>query len=109
MGAFYCGIVVEREWWERWDRFGWRWRMRAVNEALGLAFQRPFHVWGTATANFSVTLGLALISFITVHLSGIIQQVRIKMDPSLAPHHSGHDHAPPHGHGQMLGMQGIED
>ena len=67
------------------------------------------HFWGTATANLSVTAGLAVIAFIIVHLSGIIQQIRVKMDPSLAPHHGGHDHAEPHGHGQMHGMEGIED
>jgi len=84
--------------------------MIPVNEMLGLATAgRVEHVWGTATANFSVTGALAIIAFITVHLSGIIQQVRIKMDPSLAPHHKGTDHAQPHGHGQMHGMEGIED
>ncbi len=67
------------------------------------------HYWGTATANLSVTLGLAVVAFITVHVSGVIQQVRIKMDPSLAPHHHGDDHSQPHGHGQMHGMEGIED
>jgi F0F1-type ATP synthase membrane subunit a len=67
------------------------------------------HLWGTATANFSVTGGLAIMAFVTVHMSGIIQQIRIKMDPSLAPHHAGNDHAQPHGHGQMHGSEGIED
>jgi F-type H+-transporting ATPase subunit a len=70
---------------------------------------KPQHFWGTATANFSVTGGLAILSFITVHLSGIIQQVRVKMDPSLAPHHHGHDHTQPHGHGQWHGMEGVGD
>jgi F0F1-type ATP synthase membrane subunit a len=81
-----------------------------VAEILELASKGKIeHAWGTATANFSVTAGLALVAFITVHLSGIIQQVRVKMDPSLAPHHSGHDHAQPHGHGQAHGLEGIED
>src|SRR4051812_22911201 len=52
-----------------------------MNEILSLATGKPQHVWGTATANFSVTGGLAIISFIIVHLSGITQQIRIKMDP----------------------------
>jgi F0F1-type ATP synthase membrane subunit a len=68
-----------------------------------------YHFWGTATANFSMTGGLAIVAFFAVHISGIIQQVRIKMDPSLAPHHHGNDHAPPHGHGQSFGLEGIED
>jgi F0F1-type ATP synthase membrane subunit a len=84
--------------------------MIPVGETLELISKgRLQHLWGTATANLSITAGLAVIAFVTVHISGIIQQVRIKMDPSLAPHHSGEDHAPPHGHGQMLGSEGIED
>jgi F0F1-type ATP synthase membrane subunit a len=67
------------------------------------------HAWGTATANFMVTAGLAIIAFITIHVAGITQAIRIKMDPSLAPHHHGNDHAQPHGHGEMHGMSGIED
>ena len=67
------------------------------------------HAWGTATANLMVTAGLAVVAFFAIHISGIIQAVRIKMDPSLAPHHHGTDHAQPHGHGEMHGMEGIED
>jgi hypothetical protein len=52
---------------------------------------------------------LAILAFVTVHLSGIVQQIRVKMDPSLAPHHAGHDHAQPHGHGQMHGSEGPHD
>jgi hypothetical protein len=44
-----------------------------------------------------------------VHLSGLIQQVRVQMDPSLAPHHSGNDHTQFHGHGQQHGMEGYGD
>jgi F0F1-type ATP synthase membrane subunit a len=80
-----------------------------VNEIVGLTLHRRVHIWGTATANFSVTGGLALLAIIVVHLSGITQAIRIKMDPSLAPHHQGSDHAQPHGHGEMHGMEGIED
>lgn len=77
---------------------------------LGLSGQQRLEqMWGTATANFSVTGALAIVAFITVQASGIIQAVRIKMDPSLAPHHHGKDHAQPHGHGQMHGAEGIED
>ena len=72
------------------------------------AFQAA-HFWGTATANFSITGGLAIVAFIIIHVSGIIQQIRIKMDPSLAPHHAGHDYATPHGHGQGEGIQGEQD
>jgi F0F1-type ATP synthase membrane subunit a len=81
-----------------------------VNEIIGIARGgKEAHIWGTATANIAVTGALAIVAFITVHVSGIIQAVRIKMDPSLAPHHSGNDHSQPHGHGQMHGMEGIED
>jgi F0F1-type ATP synthase membrane subunit a len=80
-----------------------------VNDIVGLITGKEAHFWGTATANFSITGGLAVLAFVTVHCSGIIQAVRVKMDPSLAPHHQGTDHAPPHGHGEMLGSQGIED
>ena len=84
--------------------------MIPLNEVLKLASgNKAPDLWGTATANIMVTAGLAIIAFITVHVSGIIQQVRIQMDPSLAPHHSGNDHAQPHGHGQMHGMEGIQD
>ena len=84
--------------------------MIPVGEVVELASGgRLEHMWATATAHASVTLGLALVAFITIHLSGITQQVRIKMDPSLAPHHHGTDHHAPHGHGEMHGMQGIED
>jgi F0F1-type ATP synthase membrane subunit a len=81
-----------------------------IGEAITLGTHgRLEHAWGTATSGISVTAALAIVAFITVHLSGIIQQVRIKMDPSLAPHHHGEDHAQPRGHGQMVGSEGIED
>jgi F0F1-type ATP synthase membrane subunit a len=80
-----------------------------VNDIATVITGRPQHFWGTATANFSITGGLAIVAFITVHLSGIIQQVRVKMDPSLAPHHHGNDHTQPHGHGQWHGMEGVGD
>jgi len=69
----------------------------------------PVHFWGTATANFSMTGGLAVVAFITVHASGLLQAIRVKMDPSLAPHHHGTDHTEPHGHGQWHGMEGVGD
>jgi F0F1-type ATP synthase membrane subunit a len=56
-----------------------------------------------------VTAGLAIVAFFMIHIAGITQAIRIKMDPSLAPHHHGTDHAAPHGHGEMHGMEGIED
>ncbi len=81
-----------------------------VDDVLELATGGKIkHIWGTATANLMVTAGLAIVAFITVHLSGLIQAVRVKMDPSLAPHHGGSDHAQPHGHGQQFGLEGIED
>ena len=84
--------------------------MLPINEVLELSTAGQIkHFWGTATANLSVTGAMALVTFFAVHLSGIIQQVRVKMDPSLAPHHTGTDHAQPHGHGEMHGMEGIED
>jgi F-type H+-transporting ATPase subunit a len=70
------------------------------------------HFWGTATANFSVTAGLAVIAFFAIHLAGIFQQIRIKMNPALDPHHhqagahGAGDHAEEgglgHSHGQAL-------
>ncbi len=80
-----------------------------VNEVLTLILHREVHIWGTSTANLMTTAGLAVVAFITIHISGVVQAVRIKMDPSLAPHHHGTDHAQPHGHGEMMGMEGIED
>ena len=74
-----------------------------------LTHGRSQHVWGTATGNLMVTAGLAIIAFFMIHVAGITQAIRIKMDPSLAPHHGGTDHADPHGHGEMHGMEGIED
>jgi hypothetical protein len=53
----------------------------------------PTHIWGTATANFSVTGGLAIAAFCAIHLSGIVQQIRIKMDPRLDPHHRSDAHS----------------
>jgi F0F1-type ATP synthase membrane subunit a len=67
------------------------------------------HIGGTATANINVTAALALITFVVIHISGIWQQIRIQMDPSLAPHHSGPDHQPPHGHGGTFGAEGLEN
>ncbi|MGN6370519.1 MAG: F0F1 ATP synthase subunit A [Phycisphaerae bacterium] len=74
-----------------------------------LTHGRLQHVWGTATGNLMVTAGLAIVAFVMIHVAGITQAIRIKMDPSLAPHHHGSDHAQPHGHGEMHGMEGIED
>ena len=65
------------------------------------------HLWGTATGGLMITAALAIVAFLTIHLSGIVQQVRIQMDPSLDPHHAGHDHTDPHGHGQWHGMEGV--
>jgi F0F1-type ATP synthase membrane subunit a len=83
--------------------------MIPVNEIGTIITGHEVHLWGTATANLMVTLALAVIAFIIIHISGITQAVRIKMDPSLAPHHHGNDHAQPHGHGPMHGAEGIED
>jgi len=73
--------------------------MIPMNEILGLARRRPVELWGAATANISVTLGLALIAFVAIHVSGVIQAIRIKMNPNLDTHHH-HDTA--HSHGQPL-------
>jgi F0F1-type ATP synthase membrane subunit a len=69
----------------------------------------PVHVWGTATANITVTASLALVAFVVVHLSGVIQAVRVKMDPSLAPHHTGNDHAEQQNKGQPHGIEDERD
>ena len=66
-------------------------------------------IGGTATGNIAVTIALALVAFVMYHTSGVIQQVRIQMDPSLAPHHTGPDHTPPHGHGGTFGAEGQEN
>jgi F-type H+-transporting ATPase subunit a len=62
------------------------------------------HIWGTATANFSVTGGMAILAFCAIHVSGIIQQIRIKMNPSLDPHHQSDEHLQraDHAHGDPL-------
>jgi len=64
---------------------------------------------GGATGNVNVTAAMAIMAFIMFHVSGITQQIRIKMDPSLDPHHTGHDHLPPHGHGGIVGSEGLEN
>jgi len=48
--------------------------------------------WGATTGNVMVTAALAIIAFFAIHLSGIYQQIRIAIDPSLDPHHHDHDH-----------------
>ena len=84
--------------------------MIPVSEVVELLTHgRVQHVWGTATGNLMVTAGLAIVAFFMIHVAGITQAIRIKMDPSLAPHHGGTDHAQPHGHGEMFGAEGIED
>lgn len=65
-------------------------------------------IGGTATGNIAVTAGLAICAFLAIHLSGIMQQVRMQMDPTLDPHHAGHDHIGPHGHGATIGAVGPE-
>ena len=69
-----------------------------------VAHMQPTEIWGTATANFSVTGGLAIMAFFAIHFSGIFQQIRIKMNPALDPHHrSGeHSHAADDAHGDHL-------
>ena len=56
---------------------------------------------GTATGNINVTAALAVTAFLMFHISGIFQQIRIQMDPTLAPHH-GHGHDEAHGHGAAV-------
>jgi F-type H+-transporting ATPase subunit a len=73
---------------------------------LGLFNGNLMHWGGAATGNMSVTAGLALCAFAAIHVSGIIQNVRVQMDPTLDPHHTGRDHMPPHGHGGTLGATG---
>jgi len=65
---------------------------------------QPTEIWGTATANFSVTGGLAIVAFFAIHISGIYQQIRIKMNPALDPHHRGdeHSHAADDAHGDQV-------
>ncbi len=64
---------------------------------------------GTPTGNVNVTAALAVVAFLVFHFSGIAQQVRIQMDPSLDPHHTGPDHVPAHGHGGTIGSEGLEN
>jgi F-type H+-transporting ATPase subunit a len=45
---------------------------------------------GAATANLSITVALALVMFFAIHISGIIQQIRIQLDPTLDPHFGHH-------------------
>lgn len=66
-----------------------------------LGWQNPPYIGGAATGNVMVTGALALITFFFIHIAGIIQQIRIQMDPSQDPHHHGHDAH--HGHGHAAG------
>ena len=66
-------------------------------------------IGGAAMANISVTGALAMVAFFAIHFSGIIQQVKIQMDPTLDPHHhGGKDHMPAnlHSHGASFGLMG---
>ena len=70
-----------------------------------IAHIHPTEIWGTATANFSVTGGLAIMAFFAIHVSGIVQQIRIKMNPALDPHHhhtAEESHHAPGDHGDHL-------
>lgn len=84
-----------------------------INEVIHLvnagAGTRWKEIGGTATGNVNVTATMAIIAFIAFHISGLVQHVRIEMDPSLDPHHTGHDHLPPHGHGGIIGSEGLEN
>lgn len=55
---------------------------------------------GAATANITITVGLALVMFCAIHIAGVAQQIRIQMDPTLDPHfghHQGGEHGGAHG------------
>ncbi len=45
-------------------------------DAVSTLFWGRGHLFGTATAGISVTAGLALVSFIAIHVAGIVQQAR---------------------------------
>jgi len=88
-----------------------------VGEMASLLTGRPQHIWGTATGNLLVTAGLAITAFFMLHILGILEQIRIAMDPSLDPHHhgehgyddeyglhKGHAHDATGGHGKGVGF-----
>jgi F0F1-type ATP synthase membrane subunit a len=89
------------------------WGMVPINDLVHVTDgEMGWHVpefGGTATGNINVTATLAIIAFIAFHISGIVQHIRIQMDPSLDPHHTGPDHLPPHGHGGTIGSEGTEN
>jgi F-type H+-transporting ATPase subunit a len=70
-----------------------------------IAHMTPTHIWGTATANFAVTGALAVVAFFAIHISGVTQQIRLKMNPALDPHHhptADQAHHGPEDHGDHL-------
>lgn len=73
-----------------------------LNNLLGMIPVSPIvelifgakHVGASAMGNLSITAALALLAFLMIHFGGIMQNIRVAMDPTLDPHY-GHGH----GHG----------
>jgi F-type H+-transporting ATPase subunit a len=47
-------------------------------DPLAVVFLGRGHIMGTATAGLSVTAGLALVAFVMIHVSGILEQVSVQ-------------------------------
>lgn len=56
------------------------------------------HLFGTATGNLSITLGLAIVAFLTIHFGGT-RQVFESLVAGTYGHHDHDDHAAEHGGG----------
>lgn len=74
-----------------------------INEIIYLikgGGEHEVHIGGTATGTIATTGGLALCTFIVIHLSGIMQVARSLMDGSYGHHghHEEHTSSGSHGH-----------
>lgn len=84
--------------------------MEQIIGLINYEFGTHWPIWGgAATGNLMVTAALAITTFFVIHISGIWQRIRVQMDPTLDPHHTGNDHLKPRGHGEILGSVGPDD
>jgi F-type H+-transporting ATPase subunit a len=57
-----------------------------IDPIVSLIAGRPVHVGGTATGNLSITAGLAICSFVAIHVGGILEQGLGHYLKNFAPH-----------------------
>jgi F-type H+-transporting ATPase subunit a len=60
--------------------------MIPIGATLGSFDQHLAHVGGTATGNISITIGLALVSFLFIHIAGIREQGFVHYWQNFVPH-----------------------